>query len=619
MPTHSEITDALEARKQWEDRQAVWYQMRHDGIRRTNKPWRNAADMHFPLVDTTIEKLKPYYVQQVLGQELIANFYSLAPELAPHQAAAGQWYDYQLRSRSNFEAVLFVAIDQMLMAGKCPLKVYWDPEKKRLEFDAIHPLHLIVPEWTKRLADADWVVHVQQFSKAAYKRNKHFNQDVLERICASTADDTETDRAKRQREGITHSKTSDQIIVWEVFSRDDAKGWKVDTYSPVAPTVKIRDTFALPYTKGVFAEGAHPFAELDAEKKETGYYSSRGIAERLAPFEMSLCRDWNAQKDHQQLTTSPLFYAEKAPPNLGNLRMDPGAILPFAIQAVQFPSAPVDLGQQMVNTRMVAEQAVAMPDFGTGQQVNTKQRKTAREIDMIGSVMNQGVDMRGRTFRGDMKTALDLGWALLQQYAPDQLTYFYQDELGSLPQAALAGRYQIELTGTADSVNRPMVLQRAQGRYQMFANNPMIDQGELIKSVLDADDPRLTRRLYRATASQAAGQTEDQAQEITVLLIGFQSEIKSTDDHAVHLQCIAGFLQRAASTGPSLTPQQRAAVAQHGLEHCKALAQTGQKPAPEIQQLAQQLSQMGQQASAELQGGQAPQAQPQQMPAQFPQ
>ena len=55
MVTHKEILQAISDRGTWERRQATWYQMRHDGLRRKNKPWPNAADMHFPLGDMQIE------------------------------------------------------------------------------------------------------------------------------------------------------------------------------------------------------------------------------------------------------------------------------------------------------------------------------------------------------------------------------------------------------------------------------------------------------------------------------------------------------------------------------------------------------------------------------------
>lgn len=609
MPTYAEITDAISDRKQWEDRQAVWYQMRHDGIRRANKPWKNAADMHFPLADTIVEKLKPFYVAQVFGQETVATFVSLAPEMIPHQTAAAQWFDYQLRQNSNFEEELFIAIDKMAERGKCVVKTYWDAKADRLAFDAIDPLHLIVPTGTKKIEEADWIVHVQHFSKAGYRRRDDFDASVLDRILAAEDGDSEMERVKKLREGITHGATAEQVVVWEVFTRT-ADGWEIETYSPRAPTLPIRQKFMLPYREGVFKDGAPPFAALSSEIKDKAFYSSRGVAERVAPFEASLCRDWNTQKDYQQLTTAPLFYAEKAPGNLTNLRMDPGAILPFRLEAVQFPPAPTDLAQQMVNTRMVAEQAVAMPDFGTGQAINTKERKTATEIQQISNVMGQSVDLRGRFFRLGMVQLFRLAWALLVQYGRERLQFYYLDELGSLPHQALAGRYQIELAGTSDTINRGLVLQRAQARFAMFKGDPLIDQEELRRSVLEADDPRLVRRLFRPAGSQAAGQTEDQAQEITVLLIGFQAEVKPTDDHGVHLQCIAGFLTRMASEGHPLTAPQRAALARHGLDHCAAMAQSGQQPTPEIQQLAQQLTQLGQQAAAELGQGQPPQPQP---------
>ena len=170
MVTHDEILDAVKARDTWERRQEVYYRMRHDGLRRASKPWKNAADMHFPLGDMTIEKLKPFYVNQLYAADTFASFYSLAPELVAHQQLAAQWFDWILRTRSNFEEAMVQAVDIMLQNGRAPVEVRWDPETRRIVFDAAQPTHVIVPPWTKKIEDADWIVHVQQFSKGAYQR-----------------------------------------------------------------------------------------------------------------------------------------------------------------------------------------------------------------------------------------------------------------------------------------------------------------------------------------------------------------------------------------------------------------------------------------------------------------
>ena len=64
---YDSIISDINSRERWEARQGLWYQMRNDGLARKQKPWPNAADMHFPLVDTTINKLKPGFFQRLIG------------------------------------------------------------------------------------------------------------------------------------------------------------------------------------------------------------------------------------------------------------------------------------------------------------------------------------------------------------------------------------------------------------------------------------------------------------------------------------------------------------------------------------------------------------------------
>jgi hypothetical protein len=299
MIEHAEILQAVKDRSKWEDRQATWYKMRHDGLRRINKPFPGAADMHFPLADMQIEKLKPFYLSQIYAADTVASFVPRKSEVAAMATEAALWFDSQLKHESNFEDEAAIAVDKMLNCAVVPVKVFWDAAKERLAFEAINPIHLIVPTYTGRLADADWIVHVQRYSKHAYKRVPEFEKgaETMAAICAGEAGHgaiaSTYEAAKHEREGITSTKDKGQIIVWEVFSRDPETGqWVVDTYSPQAPTRKLRPRFALPYNRGVFAEKLPPppFFEITMERKDRGYYDPRGVVERVAPFEASLCK-----------------------------------------------------------------------------------------------------------------------------------------------------------------------------------------------------------------------------------------------------------------------------------------------------------------------------------------
>jgi len=175
-PTHDDVLNAIKARSEWERRQATWYQMRHDGLRRRSKPWPNAADMHFPLADMLIEKLKPTYIAQIYATETIASFVAESAEHQAYQSACAQWFDYQLKQKTNFEDAAPIAVDTMLQAAKTVVKVYWEAERNQLVFEAVNPLHIIVPPWTENIESADWIVHVQTYSQAAYRRLPGFEQ-----------------------------------------------------------------------------------------------------------------------------------------------------------------------------------------------------------------------------------------------------------------------------------------------------------------------------------------------------------------------------------------------------------------------------------------------------------
>jgi hypothetical protein len=615
---HTEILDAVQARQTWESRQATWYKMRHDGLRRMNKPFAGAADMHFPLGDMLIEKLKPFYLSQLYVADTVAAFTSVDPSTNAQQQEAALWFDYHLKQCSNFEDEIAIAVDKMLNCASVPVKVYWHAASERLRFEAINPIHLIVPPQTGRISEADWIVHVQHYSKHAYKRLPGFacDEDTLNAITGGSqtsgsgvSSAGSYDQAKATREGITHTTTKDQIIVWEVYTRTPEGGWMICTYCPEAPDRPLRPDFGLPYNRGVFGEkeAPPPFFDLTMERKDRGYYDPRGIMERIAPFEASLCKDWNTDKDYQTLTCSPVFSAKNGIPNTQNLTMRPGQILPFELSAVAMPGAPVDIQRSMMGTRSVAEQLIAAPDFGTQQQ--GKDNKTAKEVSLIASVMGQASDMRTRQFRRELSAGLRMGWAILLQYAGTSNRY--RDAFGNFSQLTpetLAAEYVVEVNGSGDNWNRTMVVQKAQNRFQMLRGDPFINQEELRRDLLNSDDPRLTKRLLLNAGNQQAAQLEDQAQELSIMLLGFPAEVKETDDDVAHLQSIAGFVQRRTQLGEPLTAETLGLLAQHSSTHAAKLKQTqpdrwkqseGQL-APFIQQLtaAAQAAMQQQQAAA---------------------
>jgi len=491
---HSAITDDLNARLSWESRQKLWYEMRHNGLRRKHKPWPMAADLHFPLADSIINKLKPFYFQQIYSSELLAHFVPWRQQESGLTESSAMWFDYKLRQSSNLETEIQACIDHMLMAGLSLLKVIWDVDKGQIRFDACHPLHIIVPPWTQDLQDATRLVHVIPMSVDSYQSRSGYNQNksFVQSITGQGTDQSQLysyEQTKNLREGLSTGSREDEIIVWEVYEKVEGS-WLMHTFSPLNLEQDIKPTVELSYTHGEL-----PFIAFSTEVKDKGFYSPRGIPESVAPFEASLCKMWNEKHDTMTVYNRPLFQANQEMPNTINLKFQPGQILPFGIAPIAMPPPPLSFDQEMEHTQSIAEGLIAMPDFGLGPALTQRGARTATEINALSGLMGQNVDMRARIFRLALGRLYRQSWSLLTQYDAEDLNYYHVDEVGQLAPEALQNDYVIRPSGSADGTNKPLLLQKAISRMQMFAGNPLVNQAELIRSVLEIDDPQLVSRL----------------------------------------------------------------------------------------------------------------------------
>jgi hypothetical protein len=594
----------LSERAQWEERQATWYKLRHSGLKRPSAPWPGAADINWPLVDMLIEKLKPLFVQQTFANELVANFYALKKDLQDFSTAAGQWFDYKLRQDSNFEDEIVSIADYMLMGGKGIAKVRWDMLKGQVAFDSVDPMMILVPSGTVKLEDADWVVQVHQLSRAAYKRNKSYDQNLLPYIQEGNAEEEARlrDSEKIEREGITHSGQPETIIVWECHVRTDDNRIEVFSFSPGCPTKFVRQPMIKPHGAKQCA-----FVEFNAEIKDKGYYASRGIPERVASMQMSMSKLWNEKLDATTVFNRPIFTADSPTVNVGNVRMRPGEILPHNIRKVDMGSPPVSWDQEINTTRLTAEQLIGIPDAGLSQ-LQRSERRTASEVNLIGSIMTQVTDLRSRVFRLALAQAFRKAWVILTAEKKRDLSFFYQNELLNLPPAALTEYWKIEPLASADNLNSQFVYRKKVERFQLLQGNPDVNQRNLTRDLIAAGDPQDVKFLLMDNDTQSAEQSEDQAGEIARMIIGFPSQVKPTDNDAIHLSILKGFVDRRIQTGEGVPAELAGLLANHANLHFRQLQkkdpQTAEALLAELEPMIQMLGQIVGQAQAAAQAAQ---------------
>lgn len=558
---HSQVLDALAKRQGWENRQSLFYEMRHNGLRRKVKPFPNASDLHFPLIDTNIEKIKPFYFQQVVGMDVVASFVPMDAQVAEMSSIAAQWFDYKLKERTNFQSESLAWIDNTLMYGRAVIKCYWSPEKKQVCFDAIDPLYFIVPPNATDLQGADWCVHVMKFSVPAYKRSGRYKSDAdtLEQIKGGgTAEggQEEKEQEKHSREGLTHDSTKEKIIVWEVYERT-AKGWEVNTYSPSRPEINLADKFILPYE-----HGKAPFVDACYEVKDKGWYSPRGLCEILAPFEASLCSLWNHKHDAMAFYNNPMFRAERDLGNTINFRMKPGSVLPYGVAPAPMPQPPMSFSDEMVATRSIAEQRVQNPDYGMGQVLDTRNRRTATEIEQINASAMQNTDLRARIFRLALGEVYKQAWALLLQYDKEDAAFKYLDEAAKANPEALHGKYYIEPKGGVDMVSRSGKLQQAVQRKALFSQSPWINQPELDKTILELDDPALVKRLFQDPQLKKQEEAADEAKIVPALLSGLVIPPQGGQDYPARIGVLMSYVQKEAAKGTQVPADGTQAIMQ---------------------------------------------------------
>lgn len=588
--------EAIAGRSVWEQKQRLYSQMRHEGLRRRNKPFPTASDLHFPLVDMNIRKAKPFYQAQATSGDRLASFVALQDQDQAITDAAADFYDFELRENSNFLVELIRMIDVMALRGRGVLKVVTDPfEDQRIVAKAIDSMFILMADGADDFEDADWFIHVQHFSVAGYERSRRFSMapEVLSRIRGSKDLDTSSGllQDKQAREGVNYSKNPDQIILWEHWVKT-LSGWTIYTYSPLAPDAEVRKPFSCPYKIG--SKASCPFFSFPLEIKDAGWFSPRGMGELGAPFEAYVCKLWNEKVDSMTYGNRPVFTSEQQIPNSANLRWNPGEFIPGNIKPVQMAQPPFSFDQEIGFARSTSEQQNMLPDFGItqpGQGPAMGGPRTATENNRIANLQSVGTDAGGFVFHLSLAKVHRHNWGLMVQFKRRKMIYFAGKELKTLPEEALHEVYLVRPGGAPDDWNKQQRLQRAVGRLQTYANAPNVDQDVLVRDALAADSPKLALEAFVPTNVKAASEAEDEAVEIMILKDGFPAQVKSNEDHATRIHVLLGWLQKQGHTGQPFDPVAQQRVSEHMAAHFQMLQQINPQQARQVAQQIQQAEQ----------------------------
>jgi len=602
---------AIGARNIWEQRQRAYFQMRHDGLRRLNKPFQNCADSHFPLIDMTIGDLKPFWMSQVFSGNRIADFMSMKQDLEATAESAADFLDFELKyfageGCGDFRYRIEQCVDKMLLCGRSIFKAVWDPLKGKIVMRALDPQFIIIGAEFDDMQGADWYIEVQTITVEQYKRNRKFKQDqaIIDKIKGkSDWTNNQFYQEKKLREGITHATRADFIVLWNLYTQTQS-GWNLEIHCPFEWDIEICEAQQVPYEWN--GETLLPHYSMTMEIKDEGWYAPRGIAELNAAFEAYCTKLWNEKSDAMTFGNRPMFTSEKEIMNAGNIKFMPGEYVPGNLAAIQMPPPAFSFAEEINFTRSLSERRSRTPDFGQFAPEESGQGQkpiTATQSRISAGLQAVGADHNGDTFREvRLSKILRHLWALNVQFKPSRVTYFIGGELKQLPEQAMHDQYLVIPAG--GNGTKQERLQRAVSRFQLFKGAPNIDQDELARGVIAADDARLVQKLVLGQMVRKGKESEDEAMEIGIMILGFPATVAPGEDHVTRIQILIGFLQKQHVTGAPVDPIAQQRILQHLAQHFEYL----QKLQPQVaSQLKKQVMAMEQQATQPSNVAQLPQ------------
>lgn len=602
---HKKVQDALRDRLTWENKQAVFYAMRNGGLRRMRPPFPGAADQHDPIVDGAIEKTKPFFFNQLFTGKKLADFTCSDDSIQSFTDSAADYFDWKLKECSNLIRSIISTSDTMLVRGIGIIKVTWDDDAGEVNFEAVDPLFFIVPSGGEGPDVDDWFCHVKKMSVAKYRNAGCYDisEDTIQKVRGGPINSEQSEQEKQWREGVNFTEDKETVLLWELWEKT-RDGWVIHEYCPRVPNLNIRSPRKSPFKfKG---KPFQPFVGFVFEIKDRGWYSSRGLGERLGPFETAACKWWNAKCDAMSFWTVPMFLQTgEGVPNVGNVSFRPGEVLPRGLQPAQMPPIPMSLDEEMSQIKMRSEQYIALPEAGLVSDPTQGARQggkaTATQVNYHAQVQSTVTDMRGIIFRLALSDVYWRAWAILCDRDKDGIAEYCGTQANLLPIEAMLNRTRVKPCGLVEDWNRQNTLTKAAQRFQALNNDPLIDQSELRKDFLNADDGRLVERLLVQNGQSQQDEAEDEAVEIGVLMNGFPVQAKPKEDHLTRIKVIFGKIQQLDALGHPFDPLTLKMLQDHLMQHVQLLAQQNPQAAKQVMQQISGLTRSNSQTAGQQQ------------------
>lgn len=448
------------------------------------------------------------------------------------------------------------AIDQF-KAGKKTIKF---TKKEIYSEPTVIPergLRIIVPSNGTEVQKLPRITHEIPtfYQELVDKANKGiYSKETVDQLSedGGTSDDSLTNTSWAISEGVsTLDTTSGMFIIRECQTWYKGEKW-VFTWIEQAGNsdkdkednqgIRILQELKLPYDHGMWTYVKH-----DYEVKNTRWYSSRGVPEKIRGLHQTIEKMYNARLIRDELNNAPMWRVSKQLGMAGDeIRMRPGQVITGDQGDIEMLNKGIttDVSSERLEqqAKAYAEEYLSIADFTNTSAVNAKGSRTATEIQAVQQSTTRQVNMDIALFLDTLSEVSQHLYLIVKQIVTRPT------KIGGVvltPEDFLV-KVIVSWSGSLDATDSQMQMAKALQRMDTVIKlgQPMgivtpDNVFNMLQDYIDADpDVDVSSRYITAPQNVSMSQMSQQQEEIVRMLNGFDVPVSPDDDDNIHLQVI---------------------------------------------------------------------------------
>jgi len=452
-------------------------------------------------------------------------------------------------------------IDKAIAQFKAGKKVIKFTKKEIFSEPTVIPergLRIIVPSSgteTQRLPRIchDMWMGYEELRKLA--RNKIYDKEAVDSLNpeGGTTDDTLTNTSWAISEGVSTLDVKSGLFnvrecqTWYegekwVFTWVEEVGEASDKDGNPTHDIRILQEMPLPYDHGMWTYVKH-----DYEVKNTRWYSSRGVPEKIRGLHQTIEQMYNARLNRDAMNNAPMWRVSKQLGMAGDeIRMRPGQVIQGEAGEIEMLNKGIttDVSSERLEqqAKAYAEEYLSITDFSQRSAINQGSARTATEIQAINQSSTRQVNM-------DIALFLDtLGEVANHMYLICKQAVTRPMKIGGVllrPEDFLV-KVVVSWSGSLDATDSQMQMAKAIQRMEivMKYGQPVgvvspTNIYNMLQDFIDKDpDVDVASKFITAPQGASMEQLSQQQEEIVRMLNGFDVPVSPDDDDNIHLQVI---------------------------------------------------------------------------------